>query len=91
MRCMDAEKLAAALLATVAPGDALMRRLIDVGEPLAAIIDLMEKAATERAGVSAELLAEVEQMVLDRDFDEVDARSVSEDVATLRRHAVSSI
>ena len=80
---MDAEKLAAALLATVAPGDALMRRLIDVGEPLAAIIDLMEKAATERAGVSAELLAEVEQMVRDRDFDEVDARSVSEDLATL--------
>jgi len=80
---MGAEKLAAALLATVAPGDALMRRLIDVGEPLAAIIDLMEKAATERAGVSAELLAEVEQMVRDRDFDEVDARSVSEDLATL--------
>lgn len=88
---MDADKLAAALLATVAPGDALMRRLIDVGEPLAAIIDLMEKAAAERARVSAQLLAEVEQMVRDGDFDEVDTHSVSEDLATLRRHAVSSI
>jgi|GEM_PF-6935667 len=88
---MDAEKLAASLFATVAPGDALMRRLINVGEPLAAIIDLMEKAAAEGAGVSAELLAEVEQMVLDGDFDEVDTRSVTEDLATLRRRAVSSI
>jgi hypothetical protein len=50
MKDMDAEKLAASLLATVAPGDALMRRLINAGEPLAAIIDLMEKAPTERAG-----------------------------------------
>lgn len=88
---MDAEKLADSLFATVAPGDALMRRLINVGEPLAAIIDLMEKAAAEGAGLSAELLAEVEQMVLDGDFDEVDTRSVTEDLATLRRRAVSSI
>jgi hypothetical protein len=30
-------------------------------------------------------------MVLDGDFDEVDTRSVTEDLATLRRRAVSSI
>ena len=90
MKLIGIDDLATRLLATVAPGDALLRRLIDVGEPLAAIIDLMEKAATERVRVSAEVLAEVEQMVRDVDFDEVDTRSVSEDLATLRRHTVSS-
>ncbi|PQM44315.1 hypothetical protein [Mycobacterium talmoniae] len=87
---MNAEELAARLSGAIAPRDAIMRRLIDVGEPVAAIIDLMEKAATERVAVPPELLAEVEQMIGDGDFDEVDARSVSEDVAVLRTRAVST-
>jgi hypothetical protein len=88
MKDMNAEELAASLLAAVAPGDAVMRRLIDVGEPLGAIIDLVERAATEHAGVPAVLLAEVEQMVRDGDFDEVDTRSVSEDLVVLHSHEV---
>ena len=85
---MTVEKVAAELLQRVAPGDALLQGVIAAGEPVAAAIDLIEKAAADGVRLSGVLLDEVERLLLaDGVLDEDDTRSVTEDLASLRAAA----
>lgn len=82
---MDIGELAEGLLERVAPGDALFERLIAVGEPVAAVIDLLEQAAAARIPVGIDLLNAVDALLLDSEtLDEIDTSSVTEDLAALR-------
>ena len=56
----DISALAQRVQSAVAPNDAQVAKLIDVGEPLAAIIDAVEVGAEARATISSDLRAEVE-------------------------------
>ena len=78
----DISALAQRVQSAVAPNDAQVAKLIDVGEPLAAIIDAVEVGAEARATISSDLRTEVEAMAA-TELDPEDQQIVSAALARM--------
>jgi hypothetical protein len=80
---MDDDRLATDLLNVIAPGDAMVRRMIAVGEPVLAVATLLEMAVERRQRVPQGLIDEMQTLVDDGALDDDDTLGAREDLAML--------
>ncbi|MCV7285345.1 hypothetical protein H7J87_08390 [Mycolicibacterium wolinskyi] len=81
---MDDGRLAAELQEMIAPGDAMISRMLAAGEHLPAIVTLVEVGVEDRVAVPARHLDAVQALIDDGAFDADDRRSVAGDLSELR-------